>query len=137
MREGSFEKYVLPSCSQSMKDFSFEIALNKLRFFARHGVLDFERESGNEFIVDLSVRIPFDKRIVDDELEGTVSYADLYEIVKEEMEVPRKLLEKVANEIAIRIKEKFPEVTMGFIKIEKVRPPIPTLLGSASVTLNF
>lgn len=116
----------------------FEICLNDLRFFAYHGVLEEERKIGNEFIVNLSVRIPFDPQIDQDDLEATVSYADLYEIIKETMSVPMNLLEKVALEISKKIKYAYPEkVKSGRISIEKVHPPIPGMLGTASVTLNF
>ena len=122
---------------ETEKNLSFEISLNNLRFFAYHGVLDFERESGNEFIVNLTVKTPFDIRVGDDDLAGTVSYADLYQIVSDVMATPKKLLEKVAYEIAALIKEKYPVISSGFITIEKVHPPIPGILGSASVRLNF
>ena len=53
------------------------------------------------------------------------------------MLIPRNLLERVAAGIARKIKERFPIVKGGKIRIEKDRPPIPGMLGSASVTLNF
>ena len=115
----------------------FEISLNDLRFYAYHGVEEFEREFGNKFNVSLSVKIPYDSRIREDDLNFTVSYADLYSIVEAEMLIPRNLLETVAVGIAGKIKERFPIVTGGKIRIEKDRPPIPGMLGSASVILNF
>lgn len=114
-----------------------EISLNNLSFFGYHGVLKEERKLGNEFKVDLSVSIPFNEGMKEDNLESTISYADLYEIVREEMQRPKKLLEKIAIDIIERIQENFAFVTGGYIRIEKVRPPIPEMLGSASVTLKF
>lgn len=116
----------------------FEISLHHLRFHAYHGILEHEREFGNEFTVDLSVKIPADLRIAeDDDLIHTISYAILFEIVKDEMEKPRKLLETVALKLAERIKATFPEVKSGKVKIEKNRPPIREMSGSASVSLEF
>ena len=115
----------------------FEISLNKLSFYAYHGVLETEKKIGNEFQVSITVRIPGREEIAKDNLKDTVSYADLYEIIKEEMSIPRNLLEKVAFEISQRIRKKFKEVMGGRIYIEKVHPPIQNMLGSASVTLNF
>ncbi|MCH5240468.1 MAG: dihydroneopterin aldolase [Muribaculaceae bacterium] len=114
-----------------------EISLDNLRFNAFHGVLEFENSFGNEFIVNLLVRIPWNPSIEEDNLDNTISYASLYEIVKEEMEVPRKLLEKVAAQIVRRIKEQYSDISSGYVKIEKVHPPIPGILGSASVRLLF
>ena len=115
----------------------FEITLKDLRFYSFHGVLEEEKRIGNEFRVSLSVFIPVDKNISSDELDTTVSYASLFEIVKDEMEKPRNLLEKVAFEIAERIKKEFSRVEKGRVEIEKVRPPISGMLGSAIVALNF
>lgn len=115
----------------------FEISLEDLRFYAYHGVFDDEREVGNEFRVSLSVFLPVMKDAGNDLLDSTVSYADLFDIVSREMKKPRKLLETVALDTANRIKEKFESISRGFIKIEKLHPPIPEMLGKASVTLHF
>lgn len=116
---------------------SFEINLNNLHFYSYHGVFEEEKKRGGEFIVDVSVSIPFRKEIETDQLSATVSYADIYDLVKEEMQTSRDLLEKVAYEIAKGIKNKFPQIESGKIRVEKVNPPIPGMLGSASVVLNF
>ena len=115
----------------------FKISLDDIRFHAFHGVEDFEREFGNEFRVSLSVNLPYVSEMENDELSHTVSYADLYEIVKEVMATPCKLLETVALKIASKIKTTYPQITGGNISIQKLRPPIKEMLGSASVTLNF
>lgn len=115
----------------------FEISLNNLVFYAYHGVLEEERKTGNEFRVDLTVVIPYDETIKEDDISGTVSYADLYEIVSEEIKTPRKLLEKIASDIADKIKTQFSDIKRGEVRIEKVKPPIPGMLGTASVTLKF
>lgn len=115
----------------------FEIGFHNVRFSAFHGVENFEREYGNEFIVSLSVKILYQEDMDKDELDNTVSYAALYDIVSQEMSVVRKLMETVALEIVKRIKAKFPQIISGSLTIEKVRPPIPGMIGSAFITLNF
>lgn len=116
----------------------FEIRLDRLHFFARHGVFEEEQRIGNEFLVTLSVRIPYEEGVWVDKPSSTISYADLFEIVKEEMECPRKLLETVALKIVHKIFNEYSSRTLhGYVTIEKVRPPVPEMLGSASVTLKF
>lgn len=115
----------------------FEITLNNLLFYAYHGVAPEERQNGNEFTVNLSVFIPCTERHECDNLAKTVSYADLFEIIKAEMECPRQLLETVAYKIGAEIKKKFEIVESGIIRIEKKRPPIPEMIGSAAVALHF
>lgn len=114
-----------------------EISLNDLRFYSYHGVYEEEKRIGNEFRVSLSVFIPFNNEMEKDLLSSTLSYASLFEIIKEEMDKSCNLMEKVALNIVKKIKSKFSEVKSGRIRIEKVHPPIPGILGSASITLNF
>lgn len=115
----------------------FEISLADLRFHAFHGVMPLETKVGNEFIVSVCVRYPFSPAILDDDIASTINYAELFEIVKEEMEKPKKLLETVAAAIASRIMQKWACVTGGHVTICKSTPPIPGITGAASVKLDF
>lgn len=115
----------------------YQISLEKLHFYAFHGVFDEEKKNGNEFFVTLRIKIPFVEEILDDDLTSTVSYADLYEVISHQMSIPRNLLEKVGVEIVNEIKAKFPQIKSGEITIEKCHPPIPGMLGSAEVKLIF
>lgn len=120
-----------------MTDASFNIKLTDLHFHAHHGVLPQETKVGNEFIVSVSIAIPFNEAILDDDLDATISYADIYDIVKEEMDKPKKLLETVAAMISIRIKQRWNEILCGEIKICKSTPPIPGISGASEVDFFF
>lgn len=115
----------------------FVIALRGVRFFARHGVMAQEKTVGNEFIVDLSVRVPVSDGSRRDELEGTVSYADVYEVLSDVMNVPSATLEHVCLRIATAIRNRFPVVRGGEVAVTKVAPPISRFSGSASVSYTF
>lgn len=115
----------------------FVIALTDLRIHAFHGVMDQERKIGNEFKVTVRVEIPYSPVIKNDNLEDTISYADLFTIVREEMAIPRCLLETVADSIAERITDKWPQIQTGQITICKSTPPISNIIGEAEVTLFF
>ena len=115
----------------------FEIALKGLRFYARHGVMEQETRIGNEFIVDVRVRIPYSESILADNLADTISYAAIYSIVEEEMQKPRKLLETVAATIRERLSATWPQIFRGSISICKSTPPISKITGSSEVTLFF
>lgn len=116
---------------------AFEISLSDLKFHAFHGVLPQENKVGNEFVVTVTIRIPYSRDILDDNLDATISYADLYEIVAEEMHSPKKLLETVAARIAGKIKAKWNQVLGGKITICKSTPPINKITGAAEVGLFF
>lgn len=115
----------------------YEIALVNLRFHARHGVWEQENKIGNEFIVDVKIRIPYSDAILSDDLNLTISYAEVFDIVSSEMAKPRKLLETVAATIHSEIISRWPMITSGSIKICKSIPPIARMSGNSEVTLFF
>ena len=73
------------------------IFLDNVRFFAYHGVGQQEREVGNEFVINLKLKVDIARAAETDDVTHTVSYADVYENVKAEMEIPSKLLEHVCG----------------------------------------
>lgn len=117
----------------------FLIQLEAVRFFARHGVFESERISGNEFIVNLAVKYSPEAHFSPeaDSLDDTICYASLFDIVKKEMDTPRNLLETVACRITDSIHQSFPQATFIECKITKSVPPIPEFNGSASVTCSL
>ena len=79
------------------------IFLENVRFYSYHGVAPQETAIGNEFIINLRLKTDFGKATETDEVEDTVSYADIYAALKEEMELPSKLLEHVCGRIVKRL----------------------------------
>lgn len=120
-----------------MTNAHMKIMLRDVLFHAYHGVMEQERTVGNEFKLDLDVILPAASDAYSDTLENTVSYVDLYDIARQCMESPRKLLETVASEIGHRIKERFPQIESGCVTIIKLAPPIPGIDGSAGVEYSF
>ena len=112
-----------------------KVALEGLEFHAFHGVYPHERESGNWFLIDISVDTDFSLAAEQDELNGTVNYETLFKIVKQEMEIPSKLLETVAENIVDNVLKTFPQVELVELKISKINPPIGGKCSKASITL--
>lgn len=115
----------------------FTIQLAHLHFFAQHGVLDNERKVGNQFIVDFSAEYEVANDFCSDVLEDTVSYADIFELIKAEMERPSSLLEHVAARIVKKVRETWSQFSSIDVRIEKVRPPICGIDGNAAVSLKW
>lgn len=111
---------------------SFVIRLNSLRFFSRIGVEKQERMVGNEFLVDIAVTVPATD-FEPENLDTTISYADIYDIVDKEMNVERLLLESTAMEIASAIKKMKQSIGRVEVRITKSAPPISGIQGSATV----
>ncbi len=114
------------------------ISLNKMQFFAYHGVAEQERIVGNTFEVTLTIDCDITKAVESDDLNDTINYAEIYDCVKQEMDIPSKLLEHVAGRIIKSLKANFGEkITGGTITVAKTRPPFKCQLENVTITVNF
>lgn len=115
------------------------ITINSLIIHARHGVLEQERRVGNEFVVDITLDVPSSASAEDsDVLTDTVNYAEVVEIVKEQMAVPSKLLEHVAGRIRRAICSRYPGmIAGGSITVKKSAPPIAVQIGYVAYTTSW
>ena len=111
------------------------IAIEGMSFRAYHGCMEEEQVIGNTFVVDLYLEADTAKAEQSDALNDTTDYAEVYNIVKREMEIPSKLLEHVGRRILDAIKKNFPEVESAEIKVAKMNPPINGQAESVSVTI--
>lgn len=107
-----------------MKITNTSIHLNQVKLFARHGVLPQERATGTYFYISLRAETDFGPALHTDELTGTVNYADLFEVVRQEMDIPSALLEHVAGRILQRIFREFAGVSAVWLSITKENPPM-------------
>ena len=111
------------------------IAIEGMTFCAYHGCMEEEQVIGNTFVVDLYLESDTRKAEQSDDLNDTTDYAEAYNIVKREIEIPSKLLEHVGRRILDAIKKSFPEVESAELKVAKMNPPISGQAESVSVTL--
>jgi dihydroneopterin aldolase len=114
-----------------------KVVLEGLEFHAYHGIYPDERSSGNKFEVDVFVNTVFDDSAFHDDLSGTINYEEIYAIVKQEMEIPTKLLESVAHAIAEKILETFTSAMAAEITISKFNPPIGGVCKKAKVSVDL
>lgn len=124
-----------PGCSAEVMKGTVEI--RGLRLFARHGVFAQEREVGNLFQVDVRVAYPMERAMREDCLDGTVNYAEVVGLIKEEMDIPSALLENVAWRIHERLMARYPAIEGGYIKVTKISPPIPAELDGVGVEIEW
>ena len=111
------------------------ICLSDIEIYAYHGVLPQEKQVGGWYGIGSSLTIADEKATETDALEDTVNYAAVYEVIKEEMAVPSKLIEHAAGRIARRIKNDFTAVEKVCITLTKKHPPIVGANIKASVEL--
>lgn len=112
------------------------IFLDRMHFFARHGVGQQETIVGNDFFIDLRLRTDIARAAETDDVTDTVSYADVYEAVKEEMAIPSKLLEHVCGRIVTRLFSDFPAVQGIDLRLSKRNPPMGADLEAAGIEVH-
>jgi dihydroneopterin aldolase len=113
-----------------------EIRLTGLTVFGRHGVYDHEREDGQEFTIDVSLRMPLHAAASSDDVADTVHYGELAEriaaIVAGE---PVNLIETLAERIADAVLDD-PRVREASVTVHKPHAPIPLTFADVSVTVH-
>lgn len=113
------------------------ISINDMRFYAHHGCFEQERAIGTHFRVDLSFTTDTKAAEVSDNIADTVSYLDVYQVVKEEMMKPSHLLEHVARRVGERVLSNFPTVDCLKVKVSKLNPPLGGQMDSVGVELEM
>ncbi|WP_298062632.1 dihydroneopterin aldolase [uncultured Rikenella sp.] len=112
------------------------IELENMEFYAFHGHYEEEQRVGNRFRVDLSFEVDGAEAAQTDELGDTVSYLDVYECVREQMEVKSHLLEHVARRIVDALHERFPAISALRLKVSKMAPPLGGQVEKVSVIIS-
>jgi dihydroneopterin aldolase len=111
------------------------IELEGMEFKAYHGCLPQEKVRGNNFIVDFRGELDLSTAAKSDNLDDTLNYADIYDIVSEEMSIPSELLENVAGRIVKSIAARFPQLESFSIRVSKSKPPVEGTVQWSRVTL--
>ena len=112
------------------------IKVENIRVYAYHGCLKEETKIGSDYRVDLLVKSDLEMSSETDDLNDTVDYVLLNRIVKEEMNIPSKLLESVAKRILNRIFIESDLVTKATISVSKINPPIGGDVGLVTIKMT-
>ncbi len=114
-----------------------KITLSNIELYAYHGVLPQERIVGGWYSIEVSVTTDNNDATVTDDLNDTINYATIYDIVKKEMLISSKLIEHVAGRILHKIHENIPQIGTATIRLTKKHPPIPGANVNATVELSL
>ena len=113
------------------------ISIEGMEFYAHHGCFAEEQKIGTNFKVDLSFDVDSSKAEKSDNLNDTIDYQIVYQIVKREMNISSKLLEHVGRRIVDSIKTEFPNTTNIQLKIKKLNPPLGGKMDNVAIMLNI
>lgn len=113
-----------------------KVQLSNIRVYAHHGCLPQETAIGSEYRVSITIDADLKKAANSDMLADTVDYVHINHIVKEEMQVPSKLLEHVAQRIIRRIFTEIAAVKKTRVEVSKINPPIGGDVEAVTIILT-
>ncbi len=101
------------------------IHIEELTFECIIGILDFERITPQEVIVNVKIKYSYEK-------DNFINYADVIELIEQQMlEKKYKLLETAIEELTQKIVSKYSKITKLNLKISK-----PNIIRNAKVSLS-
>jgi 7,8-dihydroneopterin aldolase/epimerase/oxygenase len=113
-----------------------KIILENMEFHAFHGCLEFEQQLGNTFIVSVAMELDTIHPGQTDELEHTLNYQLVYDVIKGQMEMPSKLIEHVGQRILDSLFIDFPQIHSLNVKLSKLNPPLGGKVERVTIELN-
>lgn len=113
-----------------------KITIENMEVYAFHGCYAEEQIVGNRFLVSLSYVCHLKEATESDDINDTVSYLDIYRLVREEMAITSHILEHVSKRIIDRILKEYPLVDELEVTISKCNPPLGGLVEKVSVTMS-
>lgn len=117
-----------------MKDY---IEIKGLKVWGHHGVLNEEKENGQDFIIDLKLFTDLSPAGISDDLKKTVNYADVSVLANSYVSgTCFDLIEKVAEGLAKEILANYPLIDSVNITIHKPQAPIPVSFEDVSVNIT-
>jgi dihydroneopterin aldolase len=112
------------------------VRLHAISIYGCHGVSDAEQQVGRPFEVDVELVLDLAAAADSDDLEATVDYAAVCDVVRRVHEAgPYRLLEALAGRIAKEVLDGFPvqEVT---VRVRKPHPPVGSVVAAAEVEIT-
>lgn len=113
-----------------------EITLTGLTVYGYHGVFDFERRQGQEFTIDVTLRLDLRPAAASDDVRDTVHYGELAEALALIVEgEPFDLIETLAEKLAeacladVRVHD-------ATVTVHKPHAPIERTFADVSVTVH-
>lgn len=112
------------------------IWLSGIRAHANHGVFDFERETGQEFVLDVGYELDTRRAAAGDDLSRTVSYADVASALHDALtSEPVSLLETLAERLA-RVVLSFAGIVAVTVVVHKPEAPMAVPFSDVTLTIR-
>ena len=112
------------------------IQLTGLRVRAHHGVYDFERENGQDFVIDVTVWLDLARAAASDDVSTTIHYGELADsIARAVAGDPVDLIETVAERVATLVLS-YPAAERTRVTVHKPDAPISVPFADVAVSIE-
>ncbi len=114
-----------------------KIFMRNMLFYGYHGVLAEEKTLGQMFSVDVCLGLDLSHAGKTDDLDDTVSYAEVYQIIKDIVEKESyNLLETLAENIVHSVFNEYDRILEIEVKVSKKNPPVDGLMDCCGVSIE-
>ncbi len=121
----------------------YTVKIEGMEFRAAHGCYDTEQLVGGNFTVDIALEVEDGGTAAGDggaaagdDIARTVNYVEVYEVIRDEMAIPSRIIENVAYRILEAVSSRFPQVRRCELTLAKLAPPIGGKAAKVSVTFT-
>jgi dihydroneopterin aldolase len=114
------------------------VVISQLELHAYHGWHPHEGEFGQPYTIDLELVTDLTRAAGTDHLADALDYGVIVATTRKIFTGKRhKLVESVGVELAKGLLAQFPQVEEVFVRVMKLKPPIPEHIGAAGVELRL
>lgn len=111
------------------------VKLENVKFYAKHGLYPQEQKTGNHFIVNISVSQTTHKPLTEN-IEETIDYATLHNIITRAMEQRADLLEAILQRIIDALEKQVGDIHSLSIELKKRSPAFDGNCGASAVQVQ-
>lgn len=113
------------------------IFIRGVSIHAHHGILDYEGDVGQRFVIDLELSADLAEASRSDRLSDTVSYANVVATATSAFkDANYKLVERAAGAVADAVLADFPKVRAVKVTVHKPHAPIAAIFDDVGVTIT-
>lgn len=114
-----------------------KILMNNMGFYGYHGVFKEESVLGQKFFIDIELYLNTKEAGLTDDMNKSVSYGEVYEVVKDIVEKKRfNLLEALSENLAKEILNRFPLIEEVMVRVKKPDAPVPGIYDYFGVEIR-
>ncbi|KRN93140.1 dihydroneopterin aldolase [Pediococcus stilesii] len=108
-----------------------------MTFHTYNGVFAEEKKLGQKLEIDVEMTYPIEEKVKTDNLNETVSYADVYSVIEDfVLKNNFNLIESVANNLLKILLTKFPALNAITLRIRKYSVPIDGIFKNIEIEVS-